>query len=118
MATKKKKTRGASSRDRVNLYFGDSRSRGSLNRMTKISHLDRLEQRAFTVKTSDLVFDKLEPMTNAPKDVNISIEPKDGEYVVYHPTPGFTFYESPLGQLSILACNNKGTAAHRSTSTK
>jgi hypothetical protein len=111
MVTQKKKTRGASSRNRVNLYLRDRGPRGSVDRTTLIRHLDRLEERAFTVSASELVFDKLEPMINAPEDVNISIEPKDGEYIVYHPTPGFTFHESPLGQLSILACiNNKGTA--------
>jgi hypothetical protein len=111
MATKKGKTRGAASADRVNLSVVEKPARGIVNRTSLIRHLDRLDARASTVTASDLAFEKLEAMVDAPKDVNVSIEPKDGDYVVYHPTPGFTFYDSPLGQLSILACiNNQGTA--------
>jgi murein DD-endopeptidase MepM/ murein hydrolase activator NlpD len=69
-----------------------------------IRHLDRIDKRAAaTVNPTELSFDPIEAMINAPQNVNISMEPKEGDYLVYELTPGFDFYEAPLAQLSVLA---------------
>jgi hypothetical protein len=79
---------------------------------TRIRHLDKLDKRARAqVNPSTLHFDPIEAVINAPQNVNISLEPKEGEYLVYELTPGFDFYGSQLAQLSVLACvQNNGTS--------
>lgn len=80
--------------------------------ITKIRHLDKLEvQKNNTViRKTDFKFDRTIFEINAPKNVNIFIEPKQGEDVAYLLEPGFTFYEKQKGQLSVYACiNNTGT---------
>ncbi len=47
---------------------------------------------------------------NAPAHIEFELQPTDGDFVVFHPTPGFTSKEAPLAQLSIRATiYNKGT---------
>ncbi|CAM3458705.1 peptidoglycan DD-metalloendopeptidase family protein [Aequorivita lipolytica] len=49
---------------------------------------------------------------NAPSNIEFVMQPTDGDYVVFHPTPGFTSEETSLAQLSIRATiYNKGTEA-------
>lgn len=60
---------------------------------------------------SKLKFDQLELAPKAPKNVTIYMEPKEGDYLVYHITPGFDFYSKQLGQLSVVACvGNSGSS--------
>src|SRR5690606_8530115 len=47
---------------------------------------------------------------NAPANIEFAMEPTEGDFVLFHPTPGFTSQEAPLGQLSIwVKIYNKGT---------
>ncbi|MDC8001628.1 peptidoglycan DD-metalloendopeptidase family protein [Aequorivita todarodis] len=47
---------------------------------------------------------------NAPANIEFALEPTEGDYVLYHPTPGFTSQEAPLAQLSVWTkIYNKGT---------
>lgn len=110
MATKKKKTSGSSRGAPARRPSRAADAQRTVERPTEIRHLDRLVRPTLTVEASELAFDRPERLL-APQDVNIAIEPKEGEYIVFHPTPGFTFYEALRAQLSILACiNNQGSA--------
>lgn len=54
-------------------------------------------------------FDQLD-IGAATANVSISVEPKDGDYLLYHRTPGFNYFDAPKAQLSILALmHNKET---------
>jgi hypothetical protein len=54
-------------------------------------------------------FDPQVRMANAP-NVEISVEPKDGDFLVYHPTPGFNSGDQRKAQISVLAyMHNKET---------
>jgi hypothetical protein len=65
--------------------------------------------RPMRIETMKIKFDVFKKLKTSP-NVDISIEPKEGDYLVFHPTPGFTSNESPLAQLSVLAfVYNKGT---------
>lgn len=47
---------------------------------------------------------------SAPANIEFSMEPIEGDYVLFHPTPGFTSQKTPMAQLSILVTiYNKGT---------
>ncbi len=47
----------------------------------------------------------------ATANVSISLEPKEGDYLLYHRTPGFNYFDETKAQLSILAfMHNKETA--------
>src|SRR5262245_612890 len=70
--------------------------------VTSIREYHQQELREVKLKPEKIQFDKIEPMINIP-NVSISLEPKDGDYLLYHPTPGFTFFEAPKAQLSMLA---------------
>lgn len=49
---------------------------------------------------------------NAPANIEFAMEPTEGDFVLFHPTPGFTSQEAPLAQLSIwVKVYNKGTVA-------
>src|SRR5690349_19542805 len=79
----------------------------------KVAHIEKDQPDYPTdlsnLKPADLKFEKPELAPGAPK-VDISFEPQDGEYIVFHLTPGFTFTESQKGQLSVLALmHNKET---------
>jgi hypothetical protein len=75
----------------------------------KIRHLDVLQPEPAGIEAAKINFDVFKKLKNAP-DVAISVEPKDGNFLLYHPTPGFTSNETPLAQLSVLALiRNKGT---------
>jgi murein DD-endopeptidase MepM/ murein hydrolase activator NlpD len=75
----------------------------------KIRHLDVLHPEPAGIEASKINFDVFKKLKNAP-NVAISVEPKDGNFLLYHPTPGFTSNETPLAQLSVLALiRNKGT---------
>ncbi len=93
------------------LIMVNAQIRFTKNRIVTNRPLDLIEQKEFPIKAADLVFDNLITISNAPKDVSISMEPKEGDFLVYHPTPGFNFYDAPLAQLSVLACiYNKGAS--------
>ena len=49
---------------------------------------------------------------NAPSHIEFTLQPTDGDFVLFHPTPGFTSKEAPLAQLSIrTTIYNKGSEA-------
>ncbi|HVG16263.1 MAG TPA: hypothetical protein VM935_14930 [Chitinophagaceae bacterium] len=78
---------------------------------TRIRHDDKLKPARPKVDVAKLTFDKLELLSNSPKNLTIAMEPKEGDYLVFHPTPGFDFYAGPLAQLSVVACvNNSGNS--------
>ncbi len=47
-------------------------------------------------------FDMVERLANMP-NVEVSIEPKDGDFLVYHPTPGFHSSDERKAQISLIA---------------
>ena len=54
-------------------------------------------------------FDVIENILNIP-NVDISLEPKDGDYLLYHPTPGFNSADERKAQISVVAyMYNKGS---------
>jgi len=70
--------------------------------MTSIREFHQQELHKLRLTPEKIQFDKIEQMVNIP-NVAISLEPKEGDYLVHHPTPGFTFFEAPKAQLSLLA---------------
>lgn len=78
----------------------------------KIRHMQFPELKPARITTSGIKFEMLRRLTGSPK-VDISVEPKEGKYLVYHPTPNFISNDgSALAQLSVLAfLHNKGTTA-------
>ncbi len=81
--------------------------------ITTIRHLDKIEtQKKFTpVKSLDFKFDKFQLEIDAPKNISVMIEPKQGDAVAYLLEPGFSSNETQKGQLSIVACiGNSGTS--------
>ncbi len=59
------------------------------------------EAPALPVKPGTVRFKKLRFAVNAPK-IELAIEPQEGNYLVYHPLPGWTSKERRGGQLSVL----------------
>lgn len=81
--------------------------------VTTLRHTDKLDiQRNNTaIKNTNFTFDKPVFEINAPKNVSVFVEPKQGDDIAYLLEPGFTFYDPPKGQLSIYGCvSNTGTA--------
>lgn len=71
--------------------------------LTKIREMrDHNEMQKLKLQPAGIQFDVLDKGTSTP-NAAISLEPKDGDYVVYHPTPGFTSTDVRKAQLSILA---------------
>jgi hypothetical protein len=82
----------------------------SPGRIAQIRHFDFKVSKPFRFDAAKIKVDVLKRLRSSPTDLDITLEPKEGDYVVYHPTPGFTSAGTPLAQLSVLAIiYNKGT---------
>lgn len=72
--------------------------------ITMIRHYDFTVNKPFSLDAKTMR--SLAPATRGPGSglsISFTMEPTEGDYIVYHPTPGFTSQESPLAQLSIAA---------------
>jgi murein DD-endopeptidase MepM/ murein hydrolase activator NlpD len=77
--------------------------------LLQIRHMEEAKPVSEQLEKTKISFDVFKKMKNSP-NVDVSLEPKDGNFLVFHPTPGFTSAETPLAQLSVLALiHNKGT---------
>ena len=82
----------------------------SPGRIAQIRHFDFKVSKPFRFDAAKIKVDVLKRLKSSPTDLDITLEPQEGGYLVYHPTPGFTSAEAPLAQLSVLAIiYNKGT---------
>lgn len=83
----------------------------SPGRITFIRHMEFKKRSPVRIDSAVKInAEVLKKMRNSPPNVEITLEPKSGDYLVYHHTPGFTSLESPLAQLSVLAfIYNKGS---------
>ncbi|MBL8008318.1 MAG: peptidoglycan DD-metalloendopeptidase family protein [Ignavibacteria bacterium] len=78
--------------------------------ITRIRHHEFKKREPVKIGTGKISGEILKKLKDSPSKVEITLEPKAGEYLVYHPTPGFTSQDKPLAQLSVLAfIYNKGT---------
>ncbi|MEP6948327.1 MAG: hypothetical protein ABI863_03595, partial [Ginsengibacter sp.] len=78
--------------------------------IAKIRHFNFEASKPFHFDASKIDADVIRKFRNSPTDLEITLEPKEGDFLVYHPTPGFTNSEPPLAQFSIHAIiYNKGT---------
>ena len=81
----------------------------SLAQVTAIREFNQQDFDRLRLKPGKIQFDRVDQLAGAP-DVAISLEPKEGEYLLYHPTPGFTSLQATKAQLSLLAfLHNKET---------
>jgi hypothetical protein len=88
----------------------------SATTLAKVGTIAKVRHFKFT-ETAPVRFDPKKVNTeifqkggNAPSNIEFTLQPADGEFVVFHPTPGFTSQEAPLAQLSVRATIfNKGT---------
>ena len=84
--------------------------KGSPGRIAQIRHFDFKVSKPFRFDAAKIKVDVLKRLKSSPTDLDVTLEPQEGGYLVYHPTPGFTSAEAPLAQLSVLAIiYNKGT---------
>jgi len=81
-------------------------------RIKEIRHMDFTVKKPFRFTSLENIPEIFTRLKNAPKDVEITLQPLEGDHLVYHPTPGFTS-DGPLrAQLSVQALvYNKGTNA-------
>jgi hypothetical protein len=80
---------------------------------TNLRHADQIDPQktGVAIRKTDFKFDAQILELNAPKNVSVFIEPKQGDAVAYLLEPGFTFYQGQKGQLSVVACiSNTGTS--------
>jgi hypothetical protein len=78
-----------------------------------LRHADNIEAQRTNVaiKNTNFRFEEVLNINGAPQNVNISMEPKQGDAIAYMVEPGFTFYEPQKGQLSVYGCvSNTGSA--------
>jgi hypothetical protein len=83
-----------------------SRKKTGLKKLTgnivNIKHFDFEARVPSKVVPKGLKFEVFRRLRDSPK-VDIAIEPSQGDYVVFHPMPGFTAGQKAMGQISVMA---------------
>lgn len=88
------------------------RKENTKNPLTRIRHYDFKVNEPVKLSKTKIKYDIVVKKRNAPSHVELLLEPKDGEDLVYHLSPGFTSKEPRLAQFSVLALiTNKGTTS-------
>lgn len=81
--------------------------------IAQIRHYDFKVSEPTRFQLSKLKPDVFQKLSTSPKGIEITLEPKVGEDLVYHLTPGFTSQQSPMAQFSVRAViYNKGTETY------
>lgn len=76
----------------------------------RVKHYDFSANTPFQFDPQKIKTDVFKKGKSAPRNLEISLEPKENGHIVFHPTPGFTNLQENLGQLSVRAILfNKGT---------
>ncbi len=79
--------------------------------IARVKHFDFSAKTPFKFNIKKIKTDIFKKAKSAPSNIEISLEPKENDHIVYHPTPGFTSLEENLAQLSVRAIlYNKGTS--------
>lgn len=79
-------------------------------KLTQIRHFDFKVSRPFKFESLKFKKEIFRKLKKSPSDLEITLEPVEGENIVLHTTPGFTSLENPLAQLSVAAVvYNKGS---------
>lgn len=79
--------------------------------IARIQHYDFVGSKPFSLTTQNIKAEVFKRLKTAPSGINFNLEPKEGDYLVYHPTPGFTRLEGHLAQFSVRAVvYNTGTS--------
>jgi len=112
--TSKPKSPVTSKQTKTSRVSGQARltkvSKISPGKLLNIRHFDFKVNKQFKFKTLNFKKEVLRRLKNSPKDLEITLEPVEGDNIVYHPTSGFTSLESPRAQLSVMAIiYNKGS---------
>ncbi len=77
-----------------------SAAQAQLTRIREFHDVNELNK--VKLQPAGIKFDVLDHAINIPK-VEISLEPKDGDFLVYHPTPGFNSTDEKKAQISAIA---------------
>jgi hypothetical protein len=79
-------------------------------RIREIRHMEFKVNQPFKFVEKDVSAVKFTRLKNAPKNLDIALQPLEGDHLVYHQTPGFTSDGPRLAQLSVRAVlHNKGS---------
>lgn len=82
----------------------------SKKQTAKIRHYKFEPDKAFKISSKKIRKEVLEKIKGAPEDIELTVEPVEDNFIVYHQTPGFTSLEKPLAQLSVrLVIYNTGS---------
>lgn len=81
--------------------------------IAQIRHYDFKVEQPIKFQAARLKADVFQKVSTSPKGIEITLEPKEGDNLVFHHTPGFTSLESPMAQFSVRAVvYNKGTETY------
>jgi len=84
----------------------------SVGTIAQVRHFNFTEDKPVRFDAAKVVSHLFKRGANAPANIEFAMEPTEGDFVLFHPTPGFTSQEAPLAQLSIwVKVYNKGTVA-------
>lgn len=78
--------------------------------IAQVRHFKFTESKPVRFNATEISTEVFTRATDAPSKIEFVLEPSEGDFILFHPTPGFTSQDTPQAQLSVRArIYNKGS---------